>query len=149
MWVRGLSVYGPYDGAGTMVSSTLRKMLHEEETTFTPGGQLWDFLYSADAADALFRIGRHPVHGSTYCLGSGKAMPLREYILKMKELTGCTAQVRFGEIPYSPKQVMHLCADISSLTKDTGFVPRTDFETGIRETIAWMCGEDLSDVNAV
>lgn len=138
VWVRVLSIYGPYDGAGTMVCSTLRKMISKEEANFTPGGQLWDFLYSADAADALFRIGQHPVHGSTYCLGSGQAKPLREYILKMKELTGYSGQVRFGGIPYSPKQVMHLCADISSLTRDTGFVPETDFETGIRETIAWM-----------
>ena len=61
-----------------------------------------------------------------------------QYILKMKELTGCSAPVKFGAIPYSPNQVMHLCADISSLTKDTGFVPQTDFETGILETIAWM-----------
>lgn len=140
VWVRVLSVYGPYDGAGTMVSTTLRKMLRGEETVFTPGEQLWDFLYSKDAADALFRVGQHPVHGSIYCLGSGKALPLREYILKMKELTGCSAPVKFGEVPYSPKQVMHLCADISSLTEDTGFVPRTDFERGIRETIAWMRG---------
>ncbi len=138
VWVRVLSVYGAYDGAGTMVSTTLQKMLRGGEAAFTPGEQLWDFLYSKDAADAMYRIGQHPVHGRTYCLGSGQALPLREYILKMKELTGCSAPVKFGAIPYSPNQVMHLCADISSLTKDTGFVPQTDFETGILETIAWM-----------
>lgn len=138
IWVRVLSVYGPYDRAETMVSATLRQMLRGEETRFTPGGQLWDFLYSADAADALFRIGQHPLHGRIYCLGSGQAHPLREFIIKMKELTGCLAPVRLGEIPYSPKQVMHLCADIRALTEDTGFVPVTDFETGIQGTIKWL-----------
>lgn len=138
IWVRLLSVYGPYDREETMVSTSLRQMLCGEETRFTPGGQVWDFLYSGDAADALFRIGLHPVHGRIYCLGSGQARPLREYILKMKQLTGCKAQVRFGEIPYSSNQVMHLCADIGGLTQDTGFVPETDFETGIRETIKWI-----------
>lgn len=138
IWVRVFSVYGPYDRAETMVSTSLRQMLRNRETRFTQGEQLWDFLYSADAADALFRIGLHPVHGRVYCLGSGKARPLREYILKMKELTNCKAPVRLGEIPYSSNQVMHLCADIHELTKDTGFVPVTDFETGICETIQWM-----------
>lgn len=138
VWVRVLSVYGPYDRAETMVSASLRRMLRGEASGYTLGGQLWDFLYSADAADALFRIGQHPQHGQVYCLGSGKARPLREYILIMKELTGCMAQVNFGEIPYSPNQVMNLCADISSLTRDTGFVPVTDFETGIRKTVDWI-----------
>jgi len=59
----------------------------------------------------------------------------------MKELTGCQALVKFGEIPYSAYQVMYLCADIRSLTEDTGFVPAVDFETGIRGTIRWMQGK--------
>ncbi len=142
VWVRVLSVYGPFDRAETMVSASLRKMLRGEAPEFTPGGQLWDFLYSADAADALFRIGQHPVHGQTYCLGSGEARPLREYIFMMKELTGYTGQIKLGEIPYSPDQVMYLCADISRLTEDTGFVPATDFRTGIRETIDWILQND-------
>ncbi|KAI4452607.1 GDP-6-deoxy-D-mannose reductase [Eubacterium plexicaudatum ASF492] len=145
VWVRLLSVYGPYDRAETMVSASLRQMLRGEETTFTPGGQQWDFLYGADAADALFRIGLCPVHGRVYCLGSGQARPLREYILKMKELTGCQAPVRFGAIPYGSHQVMHLCADIRELTADTGFIPATDFETGIRETIQWMRRKELEN----
>ena len=35
---------------------------------------------------------------------------------------------------------MNLCADIETLQKDTGFVPRFSFEEGIRETIAWLQG---------
>lgn len=146
VWVRILSVYGPYDGAGTMVSTALRRMLQGEDCAFTKAEQLWDFLYSADAADAMYRIGQCPVHGRVYCLGSGKALPLKEYILKMKELTGCSAAVKFGEIPYSSGQVMHLCADISDLTRDTGFVPATGFEEGLRQTIQWM-QEDFRQQN--
>ena len=32
---------------------------------------------------------------------------------------------------------MYLCADISTLTKDTGFTPEYTFEEGIEETIKW------------
>ena len=32
---------------------------------------------------------------------------------------------------------MYLCADISKLTKDTGFIPQISFEEGIKETVAW------------
>ena len=138
MLFRSLSVYGPFDGAGTMVSTALRRMLRGEDCAFTKAEQLWDFLYSADAADALYRIGQRPLHGRVYCLGSGQALPLKEYILKIKALTQSSSAVKFGEIPYSSGQVMHLCADISALTQDTGFIPATDFAAGIRQTIQWM-----------
>ena len=33
---------------------------------------------------------------------------------------------------------MHLEADISNLTADTGFIPQYSFEDGIRETVEWV-----------
>ena len=47
------------------------------------------------------------------------------------------ADIGIGEVPYMPKQVMYLCADINKLTKDTGFVPEWSFEEGIKETVEW------------
>ena len=49
--------------------------------------------------------------------------------------------IGFGEVDYYPGQVMYLCADISALTEDTGFVPEYDFETGIKETVEWYKNE--------
>lgn len=138
VWVRILSVYGPYDRKETMVSSSLRKMLRQEPVACTPGEQMWDFLYSEDAAEALWRLDEQGRTGQIYCLGSGKAAPLKEYILQMKELAGYTGKPDFGGIPYGTNQVMRLVADISNLTKDTGFIPKTDFATGIRKTIEWI-----------
>lgn len=137
IWVRILSVYGPYDRKETMISSSLSRMLDGRETYFTAGEQIWDYIYSEDAADALFRIGQNPVSGRVYCLGSGQAFPLKDFIIRMKEETGCRADVHLGAVDYAPNQVMHLCADISDLTMDTGFIPLTDFKTGIRKTIEW------------
>ena len=45
--------------------------------------------------------------------------------------------MELGAIPYPDKQVMYLCADTAPLQQDTGFVPGTPFEEGIRQTIAW------------
>ena len=66
---------------------------------------------------------------------------LKEYIDQIRDLIDPEAGLGFGEIPYGARQVMYLCADISELTKDTGFVPQTDFRTGMTETIAWMKSE--------
>lgn len=138
IWVRILSVYGPYDGDQTMITSALRRMLNNEETSFTPGGQLWDYLYSADAAEALYLLGSKGVSGKVYCLGSGRERPLYEYIRMMQKKTGYHGDPGIGKLPYSPGQVMRLCADITELKKDIGFIPSTTFEKGIQETVEWM-----------
>lgn len=138
IWVRILSVYGPYDRSETMIGSCLRRMLKQETAFFTPGEQIWDFLYSGDAAEALYRLGEQGKDGSTYCLGSGEGKPLKEYIMEMLRETGGYAKAEFGAVPYAQNQVMYLCADIEALKEDTGFVPVTDFKAGIRKTIEWI-----------
>ena len=147
VWTRILSVYGPYDGDTTMIISTIRKLLDGERPALTGGMQTWDYLYSADAAEALYRIGEKSIEtpysdadrdGKIYCLGSGQAYPLKNYVKIMRDVIDPKLELGFGEIPYSDKQVMHLCADISRLTEDTGFVPGTSFQKGIRETVEYV-----------
>lgn len=57
VWTRILSVYGPYDGKDTMVSATIRRLISGEVPDFTPAEQVWDYLYSSDAAEAMFLLG--------------------------------------------------------------------------------------------
>ncbi len=141
IWVRILSVYGPYDGKNTMVSFMLGKLLKGEHVSCTAGGQIWDYLYAEDAAEAFYllgKAGKKAVDGKTYVLGSGEARPLREYMYLMRDIVSPGAELGLGEVPYADKQVMHLAADISRLTEDTGFTPMVSFEEGIRRTADWM-----------
>ena len=137
IWPRIFSVYGIYEKETTMVASGLRKMLAGEKTSFTPALQRWDYLFSADAGRAYYLIGEKGKDGAVYCVGSGKAAPLKDYIEIMAELTG-VEETGIGARPYPAGTVMNLCADISSLTEDTGFVPEYTFREGIRETITWL-----------
>lgn len=142
IWVRILSVYGPYDGDMTMIIGTIRRLLAKEVPEFTKGEQQWDYLYSGDAANAMRLLAEKGKDGKVYCLGSGKARPLAEYIKILRDAVDEKAPLALGVIPYAKKQVMYLCADIEELQKDTGFIPETDFEEGIRRTIAWVKQED-------
>ena len=139
-WVRILSVYGPYDGDDTMIMSTIRKLILGQEVPLTEGIQLWDYLYSGDAADAMYRIGEltYTNKSKLYCLGSGEVRPLKEYIIKLCKQAGADESLlKFGAVAYTQTQVMRLEADIHALTEDTGFRARTAFEDGIKKTIDW------------
>ena len=134
IWTRILSVYGPNDGANSMVTSTILKLLKGETPQFTKGEQLWDYLYSGDAAKAFRLIAENGMDGKIYVIGSGNARPLAEYIEDIRDVVAPDAEIRLGAVPYSDRQVMHLQADISELTADTGFFPETEFREGIRLT---------------
>jgi nucleoside-diphosphate-sugar epimerase len=66
-------------------------------------------------------------------LGSGIAHPLKEYIEQIRDVVAPGGALGIGEIPYSKNCVMNLCADISELTKDTGWTPKVNFEEGIQD----------------
>lgn len=138
VWVRILSVYGPHDGPMTMISGTIRKLLAGERPALTAGIQRWDYLYAGDAADAFYLAACHGRNGAVYPLGSGQAMPLKDYIIQMRDAIDPALPLGLGEVPYGPLQVMHLQADISALQADTGFAPKTPFAEGIRRTMDWV-----------
>lgn len=137
IWVRILSVYGPYDGQATMITSGILKMLRGETPAFSKGEQQWDYIYSRDAARALFLAAEKGTDGKIYPVGTGQIRPLYEYIEAMRDAVGDNASVDIGKLAYREQQVMYLCADIRELTRDTGFKPEISFEEGIRETVAW------------
>lgn len=143
IWTRILSVYGPYDGEGSMVISSLRKMIRGEQSGFTKGEQEWDYLYSADAANAMYLIARKGIGNKIYVIGGGRTRKLSDYINVMDQKVNPAVHPVLGAVPYADKQVMYLCADISELTEDTGFVPEVDFEEGIEKTIQYVKDTNL------
>lgn len=127
------SVYGPCDGTESMVDTTVKKLSKGETPRYTKGEQMWDYLYSADAAKALFLLAEQNKSGR-WCVANGETQPLRRYIQTIHAVFGAPPPV-FGEIAYAAGQPMYLGADISKLRRDTGFAPDYSFEDGMREMI--------------
>lgn len=138
IWMRILSVYGPGDSETSLISMTIRKLLAGERPALTAGEQMWDYLYADDAAEALYLAAVHGRNGAVYPLGAGQARSLREYVETLRDAASPGSALGFGEIPYSPQQVMFLQANIDALRDDTGFQPRTPFEDGIKKTITYI-----------
>lgn len=141
IWLRVLSIYGPYDSENSMVFSAIRGFVEGKETAFTAGEQRWDYLYSGDAANIILDVLAYGKNGKLYCIGSGYERCLKEYIYEIykavydEEVT--EEKLGIGKIPYAPKQVMFLCADTSELETDIGKLSITPFSEGIKKTVEW------------
>lgn len=135
IWPRVLAVYGPSDTPKMLIEVAIWHFQAGKTLEMTEGTQLWDYLYASDAADAFYLMALKGKDGAVYPLGSGKARPLREYIETIRDIFDRDVAIEYGKIPYLPDQIMHIEADISTLTQDTGWHPRTIFSDGIRQML--------------
>lgn len=134
-WVRILSVYGPNDGENSLINYLIREFKAGNSPQLTKCEQMWDYLYADDAADAILAVAEKGVDGKAYPLGSGNGRKLSEYVEDIKNTINPSIAVQFGAKEYYPHQPMHLVADVSELTADTGWMSKTFFLDGIKTTI--------------
>jgi len=137
-WGRIFSVYGERDADHTLIMSLINTLLDGKQPELTECGQIWDYLYSEDAARALILIGLHGIDGRTYRIASGDCRPLKEYVCGVRDAADPLGKLLFGAREYYPHQPMFLCTDINDLTKDTGFVPEYRFSEGIARTVSYV-----------
>lgn len=137
IWTRIFSVYGIYNKETSLIMNCIKSMLNNKEVNLTLGQQNWDYLFSSDAGLAMFLAGFKGKNNSVYCIGNGSTKTIREYVEIIKTETKSNSKINYGAILYTASTVMNLCADISSLTLDTGFIPNVTFQEGIKKTIAW------------
>ena len=135
VWLRLLSIFGPHDGKNSMIAQTIVQFQNGQSPEFTAGEQVWDYVYSKDAARAFYYAARNGIDGKTYVLGSGSERPLREYLESLRDLISPSLVLKFGARPYAENQIMFLAADSSSLVQDTGYWPLYTFEEGITEML--------------
>lgn len=135
IWVRIFSVFGPGDDSRTLVSYVIDELNHGKSPELTLGEQIWDYIYSYDAADAMIKIAEKGKNNSIYCLASGQKRRLKEYIKDIADVVNPNINIVFGNKPYSKNQIMFLSADISKLKNDTGFIPKYNFKQAIKKII--------------
>ena len=135
IWPRILSVYGPCDGEKSVISITINALIEGRSPDLTDGSQMWDYLFSYDAAEALYLMWKKGRNGAVYPLGSGDIRPLRDYLMELQQCINSSVPLGFGNIPFGASQVMYLGADISALKNDLNFEPFYSFSEGIKLTV--------------
>ena len=137
IWTRLLSVYGPGDTERSIIMQAIKAFSRGEDFSMTLGEQIWDYIYSEDAAKIMALLAEKGEDGRVYCVSSGKAEELYKYIEIIKNKLSPKSELLRGAIPYPEGQVMHLVSDAAY--KDIiGYEPETTFEEGIDKTVFWI-----------
>ena len=134
-WFRILSIYGKNDGENTLISYVIRELAVGRSPELTKCEQLWDYLNCEDVAKAFFAVLVKGKDGKVYPLGSGQGRKLSTYVEDIRDVINPGIELGFGKKEYYSHQPMYLVADISELTKDTGWKPEVEFKDGIKSII--------------
>lgn len=110
---------------------TIDKLLHKEKPSLTRLEQLWDYVYIDDVIEAFIAMGEKGKGGAVYAVGHGDNWPLSNYIKIIHQKIDGALPLWIGEIPYTSNILPSSCIDLTDIKKDTGFVPKVDFEEGI------------------
>ncbi len=137
VWLRLLATYGPKDDLKHLIPSVIEKLLERSRPSLTAGEQTWDYLYVADAAEAIYRVANAPEARGVYNLASGESHAVREIVSRLRDMIDLTLPLGFGDIPYGPGALLNLRADVTRLRTATGWAPRTSLESGLRKTVDW------------
>ena len=139
-WLRLFSTYGPDDNDGWLIPMLIQEMLAGRRPKTTLGTQTWDWLHVEDVARALIAVAETQTAVGIFNLGSGRAVPVRAVVERIRDLAAPGMELKFGEIPFRPDQVMTMQADISRPTTHTSWRPLIALEDGLASTVDWYRG---------
>lgn len=132
IWSRIFSTYGYGESSSTLIMSSLSKMLRGEDVRLSPCEHLWDYLYRDDLANALYLLYKTQCATGAYNISYGCPRPLKHYMENMRDILHSDSRLLFGAIPYG-ENIVQMNPSIEKIRSATLWIPKTDFETGIRK----------------
>ena len=132
------NIYGVGEKSARMIYTSLVKLLHGEHCSFTEGHQMYDFIYISDAINSIVEISEKGKPYNRYYIGSGEPKPLREFLLKMRDIVSPGTELGLGDIPFNGIDISYQQFDLKKVERDTGYINMVSFETGIKITYDWI-----------
>lgn len=138
VWMQFSNIYGVGNKTGNLVSYTLGELLAGKDASFGPALQPYDFIYVDDLIEAVYRLGANNKNKTFYYIGSGSPRILKDYLIRIGELTGNTDKIKIGVRPDDGIRYSMDMFNNSDLVEDIGLYARISFDEGILRTINWL-----------
>ncbi len=153
-----VNLYGPHDKfdlrASHVIPAVIRKMVEAQAsgapnvTLFGDGSPTREFLFVRDAAEGIVRAAQHYNAAEPVNLGSACEISIRDLVTMIGEEVGYRGELLWDTS--QPNGQPRRKLDVSRAERAFGFVARTDFRAGLRETIAWYrANRSLADSPAI
>ena len=133
--LRPFNVYGPGQPNYFLIARIVDQALAGSVVRVKDLAPRRDFVYVADLVKAILAAVETQGCGGVYNVGSGMSHSVSEVIRTVESVLGLSLSIESSE-ERRPDELMDTVADITRARASLGWVPRIDFESGIRATIA-------------
>ena len=141
--LRFFTVYGPYGRPDMAYFSFTKNIIDDKEIkVFNNGDMYRDFTYIDDIVEGIVKLldklpleDENGVSYKIYNIGNNNPVKISKFIEILEKEIGKEAKKVY--LPMQPGDVYQTYADITDLTKKTGFVPKTTLEDGLSKFVKW------------
>lgn len=133
-WARLFFLYGPEANLSRMPQVVISGLLRGEPVACTQGSQQRDFLFAADAADAIVKLMCSSVTGPVN-ICSGQAVSIEQLARHAASLIGRPELLQFGAIAPNSDEPPLIVGDPNRLNLEVGWTPPQTLESGLAQTI--------------
>ncbi len=133
-WLRLFSSYGPNGTHKWFIDYLIDEMKNNKVLNVTKCEQYLDYLHVDDISELLVLLSKTKGIGVAN-LGSGKAVQLKKILETIHTITNSKSVINYGALEYKSDQGMFNEADISKLSKMTGWKPKIGIEDGLSDMI--------------
>jgi UDP-glucose 4-epimerase len=134
---RLFTVYGPGEHECRLAPSLMDAARTGQTIRLTDGRQRRDFIYVADVAEGLLRLGlSSAASGEIVNLATGRLTTVRQFVEQAAGILNIPDErLLFGALPTRTEEMSHSPVAIDRLKRLTGWTPPTSIPDGIRK--AW------------
>ena len=134
---RASNNYGPYQFPEKLIPLMIANALEDRRLpVYGDGMQVRDWLHVDDHCRGILAVLRHGREGEIYNIGGNRSLPNLDVVHKVLALTGKPESL-IEYVKDRPGHDRRYALSSEKLMRETGWAPRTEFETGLAETIEW------------
>lgn len=141
VWAYITNAYGEGEKSPRLINTTINKCIDGVAPIFSSGTQNYDFVYIDDVANAFYLIGKKGLENKGYIIGSGKAQPLKNFLVELVSTCNPKLKPIFGAVPFTGVNLPLSYFSTDEIKKDCGFEAKISFKEGIKRTYNWLLKE--------
>lgn len=138
----GQSLKNPYTGILSIFSTLL--LQGKDVNIFEDGKESRDFVFIDDVVAATIAAIDADVTGKAYNVGTGEATDVLTVANALKSSYGADGEIKVSG-NFRIGDIRHNIADLSSIEKDIGFVPKVNFAAGVKLFAQWVQTQEVTD----
>lgn len=131
VWMQFSNTYGPGNKSGNLISYFFSEIRKCSTPEFGSGNEPYNFIYIDDLVNGIIALSSAELTQNKYFIGSDEIWLLKEYLIKIPIILNKDIKVGLGKRSDDGIHYKREWFDNSQLKKDTGFVIKHSFVSGI------------------